>query len=312
MAVENGDKTGDKNAPQPVGEGKDASEKFRADLNVMSSLQLKDPGKQSTADMMGYGYLEIRPIPSDSPMNDPHKFLDVASKLVKADPDGGLSMSDLKSITKSPTASADEKVVAKELQANYMKVASSDENSPTHLLRFIAGIGTTVQQEGLDRLKGNLDSAALFAKHPELTDPKTLAATLERVTSKLPNHEYGLADYDLGITDRKGFTEQERAAAELARLNFDVLAKLGDDGKSWVLNASDRQALLATGKPVEKAEVKPGCEEHTSPTGNAVKWGVGVGAISKVSGSDQSVANGLVAAASAIIAANIKNSICEK
>lgn len=309
MAAEKGDKT----AAQPVHEGTDASDKLRPDLSVMNSLHLKDPGKQTTADMMGYGYLEIRPIPADSPMNDPHKFLDVASKLVKADPDGGLSTSDLKSIIKSPTASADEKVVAKELHTNYMKLATDDENSSMHFLRFIAGMGTSVQQEGLDGLKGNLNSAALFAKHPELADPKTLAATLERVTGKLPDHESGLANYDLDyISHARGFTEQERAAAELARLNFNVLAKLGDDGKSWVFNASDLQALSTTGMPSAKAEVKPGCEEHTSPTGNALKWGVGVGAVSKVSGSDQSLANGLVAAASAIIAANIKNEICEK
>lgn len=309
MAAEKGDKT----PAQPVHEGTDASEKLRPDLSVMDSLHLKDPGKQSTADMMGYGYLEIRPIPADSPMNDPHKFLDVASKLVKADPDGGLSNSDLKAIINSPTASADEKVVAKELKTNYMNIATSDEKSSTHFLRFIAGMGTSVQQEGLDRMKGNLQSATLFAKHPELADPKTLAATLERVSGKLSDHDNSLADYHLDyVSPAKGLTEQERAAAELARLNFNVLAKLGDDGKSWVLNSRDVQALSKTGMPTEKAEVKPGCEEHTSPTGNALKWGVGVGAVSKVSGSDQSLANGLVAAASAIIAANIKNEICEK
>ena len=309
MAIENGDKK----SAQPTHDGNDASEKLRPDLSVMNSLHLKDPAKQSTADLMGYGYLEIRPIPADSPMNDPHKFLDVANKLVKADPDAGLSNSDLKAIINSPTASADERVVAKELKANYLNIATDDANSSTHFMRFIAGMGTSVQKEGLDRLNGNLESAALFAKHPELTDPKTLAATLEGIMKKLPDHDRGLVDSDFEyFSHNKGFTEQERAAAELARINFHVLSNLDKDGDSYFLEKRDLQALARNGMPVEKAEVKPGCEEHTSPTGNAVKWGVGVGAISKVSGSDQSMANGLVAAASAIIAANVKNSICEK
>jgi hypothetical protein len=309
MAAEKGDKT----AAQPVQEGTDASEKLRPDLNVMSSLHLKDPGKLTTSDLLGNGYLNVTPIDAASPMNDPRKFLDVANKLVKSDPDGKLTKADLAAITESPKSTADQKTVARELTKNYDRWDTRDKDSMLYPLSFVFDVGGKIQQDGLDHMKEIADAAALFSKHPELKDPKTLAATLEGIRGKLPNHDHGLADHSLfGVLRSNEFTDREKAAAELAQINFSVLSNLDKDGYAGLIDKKDMQVIARNGKPAEVAEVKPGCEEHTSPTGNAVKWGVGVGAVSKVSGSDQSLANGLVAAASAIIAANIKNEICEK
>lgn len=309
MAAEKGDKT----AAEPAHEAKDASEKLRPDLSVMNSLHLKDPAKQRTAELSGLDYLNVTPIDAASPMNDPRKFIDVASKMVKADPDGKLTKADLAAITESPNSTADQKTVARELTQNYDHWTTRDKDSKLYPLSSFMNVGRKIQEESLDNIKERADAAALFAKHPELTDPKTLAATFESIMKKLPDHDGGLGYFTFDYFPHdKGFTEQERAAAELARINFSVLSDLDKGGDSDLLEKRDLEALARNGMPAEKAEVKPGCEEHTSPTGNALKWGVGVGAISEVSGSDQSLANGLVAAASAIIAANIKNKICEK
>jgi len=309
MAIENGDKK----SAQPTHDGNDASEKLRPDLSVMNSLHLKDPSRLSTSDMLGNGYLHVTPIDSSSPMNDPRKFLDVANKLVKADPDGKLTKADLAAVTESPTSSADQKTVARELTQNYGHWATRDKDSMMYPLSFVVDVGRKIQQDGLDIMKSNVDAAALFSKHPELNDPKTLADTLEGIRSKLPNHDHGLVNESFGsVLNSKDFTDREKAAAELARINFSTLSGLDKDGYSGIIDKKDMQVIARNGKPAEVAEVKPGCEDHTSPTGNALKWGVGVGAVSKVSGSDQSVANALVAATSAAIAASIKNEICEK
>ncbi|MDP3509544.1 MAG: hypothetical protein Q8T09_16350 [Candidatus Melainabacteria bacterium] len=313
MAVEKGDKGGDKGAAQPVQEGADASEKLRPDLSVINSLHLKDPGKLTTADMLGNGYLNVPPIDAASPMNDPRKFLNVANKLLKSDPDGKLTKADLAAISESPKSTADQKTVARELTQNYDRWDTRDKDSMLYPLSFVIDVGGKIQQDGLDRMKEIADAAALFSKHPELNDPKTLAATLEGIRSKLPNHDHGLAEHSLGGVLRSNeFTDSEKAAAELAQINFSVLSDLDKDGYAGLIDKKDMQVIARNGKPAEVAEVKPGCEEHTSPTGNALKWGVGVGAVSKVSGSDQSLLNAAVAATSAAIAASIKNEICEK
>jgi hypothetical protein len=309
MAIENGDKK----SAQPAHDGKDAAEKLRPDLSVMSGLHLKDPSRQTTSDLLGNGYLNVTPIDSSSPMSDPRKFLDVANKLLKADPDGKLSEADLAAISESPKSSADQKTVARELTQNYDHWATRDKDSMLYPLSFVIDVGRKIQQDSLDLMKEHVDAAALFSKHPELNNPKTLADTLEGIRSKLPNHDHGLAEHSLGgLLQSNGFTDREKAAAELARINFSTLSDLDKDGYSGLIDKKDMQVIARNGKPAEVAEVKPGCEEHTSPTANALKWGVGVGAVSKVSGSDQSVANALVAATSAAIAASIKNEICER
>jgi len=298
----------------------DASGKFHEEVNVMDRLHLKNPARQKTEDLLNNDYLTIASIDTKSAISDPRKFLDVATKLVKADSDGGLSKSDLKKVLQSDTSSTDEKAAAIVMKEAFENIATP--NPGFSLLHYLPGnFDSSIQLKTLEQKKQNLDAAALYDKHPELANAKILATTIESIMNKTPDSRNGLDRFGADeVVRSNNYSEQERVAAELVRINMPTLAKLSDIDPHYAgstftkndLNELTNLGIPAEQRPAIERLVKPGCEEHTSVVGNAVKWGAGVGAVSKIAGSDQSGTNAIVAAVSAALAAEIKNSICEK
>jgi hypothetical protein len=253
-------------------------------IDLMARLNLKDPTKQTTTDLLQNGYINVTPIDAHSAMNEPHKFLSMASKMVDGAPGGDLTYDLLDAAQKSSLTSKDEKTVAKTLN-----------------------IDRSVRQEGLDQLKDEQQAADAFAKHPELKGPQSLAYSFKTMFENVSDYKAssGFSKDDLGaIAASNKYSEQERAAAEFVKLNFDKFATMSDK-TGTTFNAKDLIALAKTGLP-PGVTLDDSCAK-SSPTANGVEYAAGVGLVSKGLGSKHPLANALVAGASMAIATEIKN-----
>jgi hypothetical protein len=255
-------------------------------IDLMARLNLKDPTKQTTTDLLQNGYINVTPIDAHSAMNEPHKFLSMASKMVDGAPGGDLTYDLLDAAQKSSLTSKDEKTVAKTLNEEYMDIATDDPHSLKRFTKYVGfDIDRSVRQEGLDQLKDEQQAADAFAKHPELKGPQSLAYSFKTMFENVSDYKAssGFSKDDLGaIAASNKYSEQERAAAEFVKLNFDKFATMSDK-TGTTFNAKDLIALAKT------------------------EYAAGVGLVSKGLGSKHPLANALVAGASMAIATEIKN-----
>jgi hypothetical protein len=282
-------------------------------VNLMEQLHLKDPGKQTTTDLLQNGWINVTPLDQHSAMNDPHKFLATASKMVDRAPGGNLNYEILEATASSPSASNDEKTVAKTLDAQYANLATDDPNSWKRFTKYFGfAMGRAVREDGLDGLKKEESAADAFAKHPELTGPQSLAYAFKDIFEGVSGYKANVGfsrDELANIAGSSKYTDQERAAAELVKLNFAKFSALG--GKdATTFNTQDLIGLAKIGLPPGFQFPGESCEK-SDPATNAVAYAVAAGLISKALGSKQSLSNAMVAGASAAIATEVKNTMCD-
>jgi hypothetical protein len=279
-------------------------------VNLMDRLHLKDPSKQTTNDLLQDGYMHVTPLDTHSAMNDPHKFLSMAGKMVDGAPGGDLDWDLLQAAQKASLTSNDEKTVAKTLSEGYMDISTDDPHSLKRLTTYVGfDIDRSVRQEGIEGLKREQQAADAFAKHPELTGPQSLTYAFKNIFENVSGlkADYGFRQVDLGtIAADKKYTEQERAAAEFVKLNFDKFATMGDKDAT-TFSSHDLIALANTGLP--PGVVLGDTCEKSSPTANAIGYAAAVGVASKAFGSKHPLANAVAAGTSAAIATEIKNQI---
>ena len=138
--------------------------------------------------------------------------------------------------------------------------------------------------------------------------PQSLAYAFKDIFENVSSYKAhaGFSRGDLAeIAASNKYTNQERAAAELVRLNFGKFATLGDKNAT-LFSLDDITALANIGLPAGLKIPSENCEK-SNPAANAADYAVTVGLISKALGSKQAMSNAIVAGASAAVASEIKN-----
>ena len=301
----------DKAAPAAAVKKDDAAVTLSQQSGLLDRMHLKDPGKLNSVELLNPpDFVHLTAIDPKLSVSDPHKFLSVASDLAQKAPGGNLTIPALEQISSSPNSTADQKAVAVALKEDYLDLATDDPHSIKRFLKYTGfPMGQRVREEGIAEKQNELAAAEMLAKHPEINSPQVLAAELATIFKTVApfKQSVGFGAYELAnIAASSDYTDAQRAAAELVKLNFDKFATLsGNDSSTF--NIRDLMELAKIGLP-PGTQLPEACS-RTSPAANAAEWGLGVGAVSKASGSDQSFLNAMVAATSAVVAAEIKNDI---
>jgi len=205
-------------------------------IDVYQKLHLKDPAKSSMFDLLPLQHVpggESEAERSSLQLADAKAYASSAQDLLHRAPKEKLSEATLDKLAHDPLIPPAERAVAANMNLNNLAIKEG-------LTRFFRDI----DKEDVERLAKRAEITEVSRQHTELHNPAYLADACETLIAKHDKKPMSKEWLDEAAQSTTGkFTERERAAAELLRQNYDLIASF--DAKEGI-SAEEIAALKDT------------------------------------------------------------------
>ncbi len=289
-------------------------------VDVINLLHLKNPARVTMPEVYGMPRdtrpEDVRSMLDGFEIVDPKAFMSAVHSLAdrarsKQVP---LNRDFLEKVENDEQIGIQERGAAHVLNQNFRGFVNSDREGDGIMRRLTSERKLELSEKGIKNMDATAAEIKNSLEHPEIRNAAELADAAQSIFNRT-NQSY-LGETQLKTIARSpNYSPRERSAASLLSANYTVIDHLSSPYMG--ISRDDIQALTRLEDDARSAKqlgkVAADCNQKESAAGNAAAWAAAVTILSIAAGSKHAMRNAIVAAGSAAIAAEVKNSlVCDK